>query len=158
MACRYCAAKLYIKPWNELHTTSNLTYQCSLGVSVEKRVKGTQRRIDLINLLEMLTPHTLSEKGRQIHTMLTCLVEIQHMAYAPESARTERLILRAHTKCFIFGIHYIKLFKNPRKNSPRSMFGMPFHTVVTHLPETLRLISGQSILAENAERHFNSFR
>ena len=31
--------------------------------------KGTHWRIELINLLEMLTPHRPCEKGRQIHTM-----------------------------------------------------------------------------------------
>ena len=80
------------------------------------------------------------------------------MAFAPESTRTELLIVRAHTKCLIFDIDCIKLFKNPNKNSSRSMLGMPFHTAVTHLPETLRLFSGRSILAENAVKHFDSFR
>ena len=32
------------------------------------------------------------------------------------------------------------------------MFGMPFHALTIHLPETLRIVNGRSIVAEAAER------
>ena len=55
---------------------------------------------------------------------------------------------------------YIKLFGDPTKTktSHRSMFGVPFHNISVHLPEMLRLVSGKSIMAEAAERHFNKLR
>lgn len=125
---------------------------------VENRVKGTDRRLDLINLTTLLAPYATTGEGKHIHSMLLALVELQHMAYAPESSRTPRLILRAYNKSFVFAIHYLHIFAAPTKNTVRSVYGMPFHTMSVHLAESLRLVSGQSIVAENSERHFNTLR
>ena len=106
----------------------------------------------------MLEEHSLTQQGRQVHTLLTTLTELQKYAYATEKGRTPRSILRAYNLSFIFGIRCLELFSEPKINSKRSMFGMPFHTLTVHLPETLRIINGRSIVAEQAERQFNSLR
>lgn len=106
----------------------------------------------------MLSPYTIHADGARIHSMLISLVELQHIGYAPERARTPRTILRAYNKSFIFAVHYLNLFSDPSKNTVRSVYGMPFHTISVHLAETLRLVSGQSIVAENSERNFNTIR
>ena len=121
-------------------------------------MKGTACRLNLIKLTKILEENSLTQQGRKVHNLLVTLTELQKCAYATEKCRTPRSILRAYNLSFIFGIHCIDLFSQPKINSPRGMFGMPFHALTVHLPETLRLINGRSVVAEQAERQFNSLR
>ena len=130
--------------------------------SVENsEMKGTKCRLNLILITLHLSKQEKTRstrEGQKVLTMLLALVEIQKIAYSLESARSPKSILRCLNLCFIFGILSIEIFEHPVKTTRRSLFGMPFHSLVNHLPVQLRLVNGRSIVAEQAERHFNKMR
>ena len=120
-------------------------------------MKGIDCRMNLIKVTAHLClNHQQSSDGQKMYTLLLSLVELQKIAYAPQSQRSPRSILRCYNQSFIFATTCIELFGGSRAG--KSMFGMPFHCMVTHLPELLRLVSARSIVAEHAERHFNKLR
>ena len=126
----------------------------------EKDMKGTECRLNLIRFTSLMHQYIDIPEGRDLYRLLISLVELQKSAYADDNKRTQKSILRAYNQSFIFATMYIKLFGDPTKTktSHRSMFGVPFHNISVHLPEMLRLVSGKSIMAEAAERHFNKLR
>ena len=131
----------------------------SMFILVENReMKGTDCRKNIINIAQLLEKHQCSAEGHKIYSLVIALIELQKIAYAPLSERSPRSILRAYNQSFIFSLHCLDLFNDPKSCTQRSMFGMPFHVISVHLAETLRLIGGRSLVAEHAERHFNKLR
>lgn len=127
--------------------------------SVENReMKGTDCRLNLIKVAHLLWNWQESAEGRRLYSMVMALVEIQKAAYATESDRTPKSILRLYNQAFKFSLLSIELLSDPKCNSLRAIFGMPYHCLTIHLPEMLRLVSGRSIVAEHAERQFNKIR
>ncbi|KAF6027618.1 hypothetical protein EB796_014070 [Bugula neritina] len=125
-----------------------------------REMKGRDCRLNLIKVTGLLQQHIEVANCNKICKMLLALVELQQLAYADENKRTPKMILRAYNQSYVFATTYISLFcgNSSVSSSQRSLFGMPFHSIVVHLPEMLRLINGQSIVAEQAERHFNKIR
>lgn len=121
-------------------------------------MKGTDCRINLIKLAHFLTQKQDTNDGRKMLALVTSLIELQKLAYAPDSERSPRAILRAYNQSFVFALVYMDLFQTPTASKHRSVIGMPFHCLTVHLPESLRLVSGRSIVAEHAERYFNKLR
>ena len=123
-------------------------------------MKGSDCRLNLIKFTSIMYNYQTTTEGRNIYRLLMSLVELQKLAYSEEAARSQKSILRAYNQSFIIAIMYIRLFGDPSKTktSHRSMFGVPFHNISVHLPETLRLVNGRSIMAEAAERHFYKLR
>lgn len=122
-------------------------------------MKGTDCRLNLIKVTAHLYAHHQNcHDGRRMYGLLLSLVELQRLAYSTEASRSPRSILRCYNQSFVFGVRCVELFNTPRSCNVRSMFGMPFHCLVVHLAEMLRLVSGRSIIAEHAERHFNKLR
>lgn len=123
-------------------------------------MKGTDCRLNLIRITNMLSLHTEVANCREIYNMLIALIELQKVGYASDNDRTPRAILRAYNQSYVFALSYITLYSTSknRNSSARSIFGMPFHALSVHLPEMFRLICGKSIVAEQAERHFNKLR
>ena len=119
-------------------------------------MKDSECRLNLIKLTVMLKDDTYTAEGKHVYSLLMSLVELQNIAYADETKRNPRTILRAYNQAFIFATEYVRLFSLTSK--PRSVFGMPFHALANHLPEMLRLVNGRSIVAEQAERHFQKLR
>lgn len=119
-------------------------------------MKGTDCRMNLIKLTNCLAKHAHKDAGRSIYNMLLSLVELQKLAYALESDRSPRSILRAYNQSFVFALSHITLFGS--HDHKKGMYGMPFHSIATHLAEMLRIVSGRAIVAEQAERHFNTLR
>lgn len=114
--------------------------------------------MNLIKLTNKFYIQQRTAEGRDVYKCLVSLVELQKLVYSEECKRTPKSILRAYNQSFIFALAYMKLFKTPTKNTHRAMFGVPFHNISVHLPETLRLVNGRSIMAEAAERHFNKLK
>jgi len=85
--------------------------------------------------------------------MLLALVELQQFAYADIRKRTPKMVLRTYNQSYALATTYISLFYDNLSvnSSRRSLFGLPFHSIVVHLPEMLWLINDQSIVAEQAE-------
>ena len=121
-------------------------------------MSGSKCRENLIKLTCFFSDKQDTQTGRKIFTMLLSLVELQKLAYSLEEFRTEKSILRAHCQAYKFGSVYSEIFSHPAVKKPRTMFGMSFHSLTCHLAETLRIISCRSIVAEQAERHFNKLR
>lgn len=122
-----------------------------------REMKGTDCRLAIIKMAQVLAEREEADL-RQLYKMVLSLVELQKIAYTPHKQLTPRLILRAYNKSFVFAMLCLDMFKSPKKNTPRHMFGMPFHCLTVHMAETLRLVSGRAIVAEHAERHFNKLR
>ena len=135
-----------------------LCTRLTVFVATSQEMKGTDCRLNLIKMTCVMHGCQEHQKGRDIYRLLLALVELQKSAYAEESERSPRMILRCYNQSFIFAHLYIKLFSEPKKNRERSMFGMPFHAISHHLPDMLRLVNERSIVAEAAERHFNKLR
>lgn len=114
--------------------------------------------MNLIKMANILSSHQAKPEGRELYKVLIHLTELQKIAYSEEAQRTPKMVLRAYNQSFMFALAYMKLFKEPKKNTHRSMFGVPFHNISVHLPETMRLVNGRSIMAEAAERHFNKLK
>lgn len=121
-------------------------------------MSGSQSREGLIKLTNYMSTKG-TEQGVRIYTMLLSLVELQKLAYSLENDRSPRSILRAYCQAFRFGLSYIDIFSdNPNLKRRRSVFGQSFHSLTCHLPDMLRIVNGRSIVAEQAERHFNKLR
>lgn len=120
--------------------------------------KGTNCRLNLIKMANILSSHQHKPEGLAAYKVLIHLVELQKIAYSEEEQRTPKMILRAYNQSFMFALAYIKLFKEPTMNNHRAMFGVPFHNLSVHLPETIRLVNGRTIMAEAPERHFNKLK
>lgn len=122
-------------------------------------MKGTDCRLNLIKVAaHLFSEHQESADGRTIYRLLLPLIELQKIAYSTSAHRSPRTILRCYNQSFLFASRCIELFRETHQCTHRSLFGMPFHCIVVHLPETLRLISARSIVADHAERHFNKLR
>ena len=117
--------------------------------------KGTHWRIELINLLEMLTPHRPCEKGWQIHTMSRWnsahgICSWKHKNWAAHSSGSYKML-------DLWDWLHQTLQKPPLKIPQEACLECHFTHSHTASCETLRLFSGQSILAENAVmKHFVS--
>jgi len=114
--------------------------------------------LNLVKVAVMLKNFEFTPDGRTMYRMLLSLIELQRLAYALDTQRTQKNILRAYNHSFLFAMKCMELFKEPKTCSKRAMFGMPFHCLTVHLPETLRIVSGRSLVAESAERHFHKLR
>ena len=58
----------------------------------------------------------------------------------------------------IFAAAYQEVFTEPIKNTERKAFGGPFHAIATHFAPMYRLVSLRSVIAEAAERTFNTLK
>lgn len=90
-----------------------------------------------------------------IYQLVYSLTEIQRLAYLPAQQKSPKDILRMHLKALVFGCLHCQIFK---KFKSSSVFGAPFHCLVAHFPDTFRLVSLSSIVAEASEREFNQLR
>ena len=121
-------------------------------------MKSTDCCLNLIKLTSVMFRHQQTSNGQNLYQVLISLVELQKLTYATKAERSPRAILCVHNQSFIFGLLCMKLFSSPRQCGHGSMFGMPFHALTIHLPETLCIVNGRSIIAEAAERHFYKLR
>lgn len=121
-------------------------------------MSGSKCRESLIILTNIMYDAQESHLSRKIYSMLLSLVELQKLAYATENERTPRSVLRAYCHAYKFGLVYRDIFSTDHIKKPRTVFGNSFHSLTCHLADTLRIVNGRSIVAEQAERHFNKFR
>ncbi len=90
--------------------------------------------------------------------MIHSLCEIQKLAYQLDSERCPRNVLRFHLKSLTFAASFSELFLEPNHNTTRGSFGMPYHSVVSHMAELYRIVSLRSIVTETSERIFHTLR
>ena len=95
---------------------------------------------------------------RRISRMVRCLVELQRLAYQTQDERNSKDALRFHLSALVFATLYTEIFKQPKKKSPRAMFGAPYHSIVCHMPKLYRIVSLRSIVTETSERIFHELK
>lgn len=95
---------------------------------------------------------------RKISQMVRSLCEIQRLAYQTADQRIAGGALKFHLQALIFSVTYTEIFKEPKANSVRAMFGAPYHSIVCHMPQLYRIVSLRSIVTETSERIFHELK
>ncbi|CAC5358496.1 unnamed protein product [Mytilus coruscus] len=115
----------------------------SKAIGDKNQLKGSDARCIAIKLEKLV--HSLFLDGKicyDIVKMVSSMVEIIHIAYSPEEKRSPRQSVIA----------------NPVKMTQRKFYGNHFHSIVTHLAETYRIMNTKSVLTEDEERSFGLLR
>ena len=89
------------------------------------------------------------------------LPEIQRILYLSDEFRSPKEILRLHNSCFEHYVLLKEVFKLSNLSSGMTrdrLFGKYAHNLTVHAPIQYRLISGESINAEDEERVFNTLQ
>lgn len=90
--------------------------------------------------------------------MVRRLTELQRLAYQTAEKRMTKDVLRFHLQALLFSVVYTEIFRNPKRVSKRAMFGAPYHSIVCHMPQLLRIVSLRSIVTESSERIFSDLK
>ena len=96
----------------------------------------------------------------KVYKTLSHLCEIQRLAYQQDDERCSRDALHFYLTVLKLVVEYHHLFPPAmlKKVSKKAMYGNPYHSIVSHMPELYRIISLRSIVAEGCERMFKSIR
>lgn len=128
-------------------------------IKEKNEIKGSDARMFAIQLATFVTMKYHEGKiDSSIFEMVNSLIEIINIAYSPESKRSSKQILRLYNSTFKFAALTRSIFSNPQKLTTRKFFGSHFHSLTTHLPETLRIFNTRSIFTEKEERAFGELR
>ena len=98
-------------------------------VATSREMKGTYRRLNLIKMTCVLHGCQKHQKGRDIYRHLLALVELQKSAYAEESERSLRMILRRYNQSFIFANLYSVNQRKAEKDQLLACLFMLFLTI-----------------------------
>ena len=85
---------------------------------------------------------------------MVTLCEMVEIYYAQEEKRSPKMILRLHNLCWRHAIQCRRVLTPPKKLTYRKLFGLYFHSCITHSAQLLRLSSHRSTNAEMFERLF----
>ena len=108
----------------------------NLFTVTNREMKGTDCRLNIIKIAHFLWTKREQKDAQKMYKMVMALIELQKLAYAPASERCPRSILRAYNPSFVFALTYMELFADPKSAQHRAMYGMPFHCITVHLPES----------------------
>ncbi|CAG2222039.1 unnamed protein product [Mytilus edulis] len=128
-------------------------------VGEKNQVKGSDARRFVVQLAKFIT--NLNEKGlisKEFVDLVFSLVEITKISYSPFNTRSPKQLLRLFNQCFLFSMLCRQIIPIPKKMTIRKFYGIHFHCITTHLPETARIFNTKAILTENEERSFGDLR
>lgn len=129
------------------------------AIGDKNQLKGSDARCIAIKLEKLVHSLFLDDKiSNDIVKMVSSMVEIIHIAYSPEEKRSPRQVLRLFNITFLFGVLAKSVIANPVKMTQRKFYGNHFHSIVTHLAETYRIMNTKSVLTEDEERSFGLLR
>ena len=114
------------------------------------KLRGVDYRKTLIYVTIALYPVA----NRNIRLLLVTLCEMIEIYYAQDEARSPKMILRLHNLCWRHAIQCRKVLTPPKALTYRKLFGLYFHSCVTHSGQLLRVASHRSTNAEMFERLF----
>ena len=118
--------------------------------------KDVKRGCDYRRALIVIT-HTMKGKCNQkVYDLLLTLCQISKIAYKRAILRCPRDVLRLYNICYKHGALCVDVFKHTLKLTQRKIFGIYFHAIVTHMPDTHRLIALSSVHVESEERYFGA--
>ena len=144
---------------NNKTTRAEFETFASKTIGQKNQISGSDARSFAIKLAKFISNQNEHAKIDLEYVQLVfALVEITSIAYSPYKARTPKQILRLHNRCFVFAILCQKLIPTPKKMTKKTFYGMHFHSLTTHLPQTARVFNPRSILVENEERSFGKLR
>ncbi len=130
-----------------------------ISVADKNQIKGSDARmyaVDLACLIQNL--HKENKINTDILNLCNSLVEIINICYSGFGDRNQRTILRFYNQCYIFALACFKVIGTPEKMKERKFYGAHFHSLVTHAPETYRLLCLRTVVPEGEERTFGDLR
>lgn len=116
--------------------------------------KDKLRGVDYRKTLIYITIALYQFANREVKLLLVTLCEMIEIYYAQEEYRSPKMILRLHNLCWRHAIQCRRVLTPPKKLTYRKLFGLYFHSCVTHSAQLLRLASHRSTNAEMFERLF----
>ena len=130
-------------------------------MSVYKLEKDKKRCCDWRKILLALTQDLYQKIDGKVHKLLKTLTEIQRILYLSDDFRSPKEILRLHNSCFEHYVLLKEIFNISHLSSAMTrdkLFGKYAHNLMVHAPIQYRLVSGESINAEDEERVFNTIQ
>ena len=122
-------------------------------------LSGSKSRLAVIKLAKFIQlKFQAGQISKSIVELINCLVEIISICYSREKFRSPKQILRLYNQTFLFAVLCTDIIGNPVKLNSGRFYGSHFHTLLTHAPETYRLICLRSVVTENEERSFKDLR
>ena len=118
--------------------------------------KDKLRGVDYRKTLIYITIALYQFANREVKLLLVTLCEMIEIYYAQEEYRSPKMILRLHNLCWRHAIQCRRVLTPPKKLTYRKLFGLYFHSCVTHSAQLLRLASHRSTNAEMFERLFEN--
>ncbi|KAI8497679.1 hypothetical protein Bbelb_243310 [Branchiostoma belcheri] len=122
--------------------------------------KDTVRASDMRELLVILTKE-LEQQGKartEVMQLLYSLVDIQKLCYAAADDRTTTVYRLSNA---VLKHHFMRkecFPGNPRNITNRRLWGQYIHTIRDHTPLLYRIAAISTLMAENEERHFSTFK
>ena len=80
--------------------------------------------------------------------------QIQAILYLPDNQRSCQYVLQLYVLTFKHAMLLYQIIKTCNKLTSRKLYGKYFHSIIHHLPDQYRIVSGSSTNAENEERQF----
>ncbi|XP_019626548.1 PREDICTED: uncharacterized protein LOC109471652 [Branchiostoma belcheri] len=123
--------------------------------------KDTVRAVDMRWLLLVLIKE-LEKQGQaeeKVMTLLSTLAEMQRLCYAAAEDRNMTSIFRMQNTMFLHHLMLRECFPgNPKNITRRKLWGQYMHSLRDHTPVIFRVAPISSLLAENEERQFGTFK
>ncbi|KAI8486584.1 AP-5 complex subunit zeta-1 [Branchiostoma belcheri] len=123
--------------------------------------KDTVRAVDMRWLLLVLIKE-LEKQGQaeeKVMTLLSTLAEMQRLCYAAAEDRNMTSIFRMQNTMFLHHLMLRECFPgNPKNITRRKLWGQYIHSLRDHTPVIFRVAPISSLLAENEERQFGTFK
>ena len=116
--------------------------------------KDKLRGVDYRKTLLYVTIAPYPIANRNIRLLLVTLCEMIQIYNAQDEARSPKMILCLHNLCWRHAIRCRKVLTPPKALTYRKLFGLYFHSCVTHSGQLLRVASHRSTNAEMFERLF----
>ena len=135
--------------------------QFNVMLKILKLEKEKRRCCDWRKMLLIITQTLYQKIDGKVHKLLKTLSEIQRILYLGDDFRTPQEILRLHNSCFEHFKLLKEVFKIPHLSAGMTrdkLFGKYANNLLVHAPIQYRIISGESINAEEEERTFNTIQ
>ena len=113
------------------------------------------RCCDHCDILLIVAEHCEEKYPDSIMTeIFVTFSQIQAILYLPDNQRSCQYVLQLYALTFKHAMLLCQIIKTCNKLTSRKLYGKYYHSVIHHLPNQYRIVSGSSTNAENEERQF----
>ena len=137
-----------------LDTLPKQTFLSAKRLTIDR--KDVKRGCDYRHALLVITDMMRGNCPDDIYDMLLTLCEISKIAYQRAYLRNNKTILRLFLITYKHRCLYTKYFEKTKKLTQRKMFGIYFHVLTEHFPETEKTTPLSSVHVESEERLFGA--